>query len=380
MPYLAKYGVAFKVRIPDIKRSANDFANGTDWPTPAAGDSQISKDGGAFANTTNLIALSQTMGSTRGGATWEISLTATEMQAAEIVVMIVDASTKLVEDQTVTIQTYGHASAAMAFDLGTATVVASSVTALGAGAINAAAISADTGLKIRSGTAQAGAASTITLDAGASATDSLYKGAVVVVTGGTGAGQHRIITGYVGSTKVATVGEAWETAPDNTSTFMLLPGRAFVSTVLAAAITAIQSGLATSAALATVQADTDDIQTRLPAALQGGRMDSSVGAMAADVLTAAAIATDAFGSLELATGAATEIATAVWAQSMSELSGVPAPNASVLAGLEWLLVVARGVREQTALGETIFKDDGVTVIGTSAKTNDGTTFRRPRYT
>ena len=38
--------------------------------------------------------------------------------------------------------------------------------------------------------------------------------------------------------------------------------------------------------------DTNDIQTRLPAALVGGRMDSSVGAMAANVMTAAAAAPD----------------------------------------------------------------------------------------
>lgn len=36
--------------------------------------------------------------------------------------------------------------------------------------------------------------------------------------------------------------------------------------------------------------DTNDIQTRLPAALVGGRMDSSTGAMAANVVTAASIA------------------------------------------------------------------------------------------
>lgn len=51
-----------------------------------------------------------------------------------------------------------------------------------------------------------------------------------------------------------------------------------------------------------VQADTDNIQTRLPAALVSGRMDSSVGAMAADVITAASMAADA----------GTEIAAAVW--------------------------------------------------------------------
>jgi hypothetical protein len=41
-----------------------------------------------------------------------------------------------------------------------------------------------------------------------------------------------------------------------------------------------------------ILADTNDIQTRLPAALVGGRMDSSVGAMAANVITDAATAAD----------------------------------------------------------------------------------------
>lgn len=55
--------------------------------------------------------------------------------------------------------------------------------------------------------------------------------------------------------------------------------------------------------VAAVQADTDNLQTRIPAALVGGRIDASVGAMAADVLTASALAADA----------GTEIGTAVWA-------------------------------------------------------------------
>lgn len=51
------------------------------------------------------------------------------------------------------------------------------------------------------------------------------------------------------------------------------------SELAADAVTEIQSGLATSAALGTAQADLDDIQTRLPAALVGGRMDASIGAI-----------------------------------------------------------------------------------------------------
>ena len=79
------------------------------------------------------------------------------------------------------------------------------------------------------------------------------------------------------------------------------------SELAADAVTEIQSGLATAAALATVQADTDDIQARLPAALVSGRIDASVGAMAANVVTAAAIAADAIGASELAADAVTEI-------------------------------------------------------------------------
>lgn len=77
------------------------------------------------------------------------------------------------------------------------------------------------------------------------------------------------------------------------------------SELAADAVTEIQSGLATAAALATVQADTDDIQTRLPAALVSGRMDSNMQAAANGVITAAVIATDAIDADALADGAIT---------------------------------------------------------------------------
>jgi hypothetical protein len=69
-----------------------------------------------------------------------------------------------------------------------------------------------------SGTAQAGSASTITLAAGASAVNDFYNGMTVRLTGGTGSGQERKITDYVGATKVATISPDW-TAPDATSTY-----------------------------------------------------------------------------------------------------------------------------------------------------------------
>ena len=93
-----------------------------------------------------------------------------------------------------------------------------------ASAITRAALAADTGLQtIRSGTAQAGAAGTITLDASASAVNDFYNHCQILLTGGTGVGQLRLITDYNGTTKVATIGPNWATTPDATSTFAIQP-------------------------------------------------------------------------------------------------------------------------------------------------------------
>ena len=70
-----------------------------------------------------------------------------------------------------------------------------------------------------SGTLQAGTSLTVTLKATASATDDIYNGMYVNITGGTGSGQTRLIEDYNGTTKVATVEEAWTVTPDATSTY-----------------------------------------------------------------------------------------------------------------------------------------------------------------
>jgi len=109
---LAKYGVETVFRFPIIKRAVADFAATADW-TPATGDTKVSKDGGNFANTTNNPAAT---GGT-GSVGWTLTLTATELTAAEIDVQIVDSATKAVEDQWLTVYTYGNASAKIPMDL-----------------------------------------------------------------------------------------------------------------------------------------------------------------------------------------------------------------------------------------------------------------------
>lgn len=99
------------------------------------------------------------------------------------------------------------------------------------------------------------------------------------------------------------------------------------------------AGASISADIAGVQADTNDIQTRIPAALVSGRIDASVGAMASGVVTATAIAADAIGASELAADAVAEIADAVWDEVLSGHltagSTGEALNASGSAGDPW---------------------------------------------
>lgn len=142
-----------------------------------------------------------------------------------------------------------------------------------------------------------------------------------------------------------------------------------------AAIKAVTDNLPNNGALSTIQSDLDDLQTRLPAALVGGRMDSSVGAMAAAVITAAAIATDAIDADALAADAVTEI----WAKAMSELATVPAVNGTVLQALEWIFLLARNKLTQTATTQTLRNDADNANLSTSTVSDDGTTFTRGEW-
>jgi len=69
--------------------------------------------------------------------------------------------------------------------------------------------------------AQAGAAGSITLAAAESAVNDYYKGQLITITAGTGAGQSRACYGYTGATKVALVRPDWATNPDATSWYAI---------------------------------------------------------------------------------------------------------------------------------------------------------------
>ncbi len=113
--------------------------------------------------------------------------------------------------------------------------------------------------------------------------------------------------------------------------------------------------------------DTNDIQTRLPAALVSGRIDASVGAMAANVVTASAIAADAIGASELAADAANEIADAILDRDMS--TGTDSGSATVRTVRQAL----RFLRNKWSISGstlTVTKEDDTTSSWTAALTTD----------
>ena len=138
--------------------------------------------------------------------------------------------------------------------------------------------------------------------------------------------------------------------------------------------------LPTAAAVASVQADADDIQTRLPAALVGGRIDASVGAMAAGVVTASAIATNALDADALATDAvakivaalndptAAAIADAVWQEVLA------AHETTVGSAAQAIAVLRNRIRVDFAAGPprqlVVYAQDGVTELYRAELTTD----------
>lgn len=169
-------------------------------------DSEISKDGGAFADCTNEATEIGTSGC------YYLDLTSTEMNADGVVVRVQTTS----PGAKTTILTFAPEEAG--------DIRADAVMISGDSTAADNLESAFDGTGYADGTAQAGASTSITLAAGASSTTDFYVGALIAIVGGTGGGQAaRLITAYNGTTKVATVTPAWATNPASGSTYVIIP-------------------------------------------------------------------------------------------------------------------------------------------------------------
>lgn len=170
LPY-PLYGLPYVVSFPMLDADG-DLVTGATTP-----DAEISKNGDTFADCTN----ESTEIATSSG-TYYLSLTGTELTC--------DLATIIAKSATAGMKT-------TVLTLYPRKIVA-----------------------IRSGTAQTGAAGSVTLDANASAIDDYYNGCIIAGTLDSNV-EVRTITDYNGSTKVATVTPDWVTTPDSDDTFVI---------------------------------------------------------------------------------------------------------------------------------------------------------------
>ena len=124
--------------------------------------------------------------------------------------------------------------------------------------------------------------------------------------------------------------------------------------------------------IAAVQADTDNIQTRIPAALVSGRMDASVGAMATDVITNTALAASAVTEIQTGLATPTNI-TAGTITTVTNLTNAPTAGdltATMKASVTTAATAATPTASLSAAAIQAIWDkatSGLTVVGSIGK-------------
>ena len=283
-----------------------------------AADLQISKDGGAFANVTGTPTMI-------GDSHAKYVPVAADLQCKVAILRLIDAD-GVVLDGGCIITTRNHPSAQNPNGV------------------------------IRGGTAQAGAAGSITLASGDVATDDILNGTVIEIVSGTGAGQSRVITDSVDSTDVCSVEPNWVTDPSSDSVYRVwvAPPSAGIETAVGAAlatysaakdsdVTGSETNLATligvpNVDLATdlgvvqttadsIEADTQDIQSRIPAALVSGRIDASVDGTGMQAAAVAGIVAGILAGVVEGTVTVQQAVASILAASAGKASGLATTTA-----------------------------------------------------
>ena len=222
-----KYGVATTIyfAVPIIAATSSDtlYTGAAVWA--AANESRISKDGGAWADTTADPAA---VGSAAG--LYSLALSATEMACDEGFVLLHDVG-GAVRDVLLHVRTHLQLGSAI-IDAATGTkanTTALTLTGYGSGSglvCTAGATGKDidgifADMVLRTGVLAAVGATSATLDSGAPTTADYFNGAILAIVSGTGVGQARIISDY--STGRACTVAAWSTQPTG-ATYIITPG------------------------------------------------------------------------------------------------------------------------------------------------------------
>jgi hypothetical protein len=346
-------------QVPPKKNTAFDLGvtlylkTGALVTNPGTITAKISKDFGDYADVGTVTEEDSTYGQIK------LALTATEMNADVVMIYVVDNTSGCVPF-TATIYTAANLmddiktdTAAILADTGTDGVVLAadaitaakiaddafssehfatgciSADAVADGTIDAGALAADciTSAKIADdalgsehfadsfyaqlgivayGTAQSATSTTLVLAAASAFADDELNGAVVVITGGTGVGQSRVITNYTGSTDTAEV-DAWTTTPSGTITYVVFAASPASATSLPAVNLTQIAGSAVSTTTA--------------------QLGVNVVSLTDDAITAAKVAADV----------SAEIADAVWDEASTGHTDAGKAGAQVWTDIDAIL-------------------------------------------
>lgn len=352
MIILRKYNTASVIYFPVIKRSAVDQALSTDW-TPAAGDTKLVKDGAAAASATTtpfFIAMGN-------GGVWGLTLGASDLSCAKLIVNISDAATKAIEDQCILIETFGHASGQFQMDLNDSV-------RLGLTALPNAAAEAAGGLYTRgSGAGQINQPANGQIDAntvkvGGTTQTARDLGASVLLSSGTGTGQLDFTNGVVKANLAQILG----TALTETAGYLAAGFKKFFNVAtptgtvnsLPDAVAGAASGLAiVGSNMGTVSSVTGNV---------GGNVTGSVGSLATQAKA------DVNG----------EVVDALNVDTYSELSAVPSATPTIRQMIHLLFMGFKNKVTTTGTQLKVHKDDSTTVLSTQSVSDDGTTFTKDK--
>ena len=351
-------------------------------PTLAAGDVQVSTDGGAFTNLDTLPAVTPA-----GGVTVKVTLSVAEMTGDNVMVTFIDAAGSEWLSDSVNLQP----SVAQLDDL----VADIWNEVLTGGTYN---ITSSAGKRLRdtastvfqSGTCSSGSTvNTVVLNGLASAVDGSYDPSLITITAGTGQGQTRLIFEYDGGTKTAVVDRNWKVTPADDSEYIIFghPGREHVNEGLA------RGGDTNKITLNALASDQNDIYSGQLVFIRSGVGEDQIGLVIAynGTTKVATVeedwniqpdATSGYAMLPHHDHPVSEMAAEFLSGTiMAELTAVAdIPATPTVAQALMLLYMAMRNDSQATSGERRVLNDAGTEILDAAMTEDGTTFSQGKLT
>lgn len=349
--FLVKYAAATTLYFPLISYNSVSFSSTASLTTA---DSKISKNGAAFATTSNAVASVGSFG-------YKLTLTTGDTTCLRgMIVLHHTAATPTFEDTMLLFDTYGNASAQHIFDLSIAnqTVIAS------AGTVTIAASGLSAGAMV------AGAFSAGAFAAG------------FITAGGVAAGA--LSAGAFGAGFLSAGGFAAAAISAGAIAANAISSGAFVS----GAVTA-SGNFPTNFSVLTISAVTGLVSISTASLVVAGTVNDKAGYSltqtfpsnfsALQISAVTGLVSISTASLVQCGTVATTVVTSIWSQAMVEPTTVPVITASMVSGLSWIFALSKHTITQTASLQSLFKSDGSTLVASATINDDNTTYTRGSF-